>query len=81
MLLRDLDPVLIKKIDELAKKNNQSRQIYLKKHIELLATDFIQSEKISHLEKQLQANTLALKNVSETMNTMNLIIQELTEGE
>ena len=61
ILLRDLDPVIVKQIDEMAKKYNQSRQIFLKKQIELMATDYMQSNKIDHLEKQLQANTIYLK--------------------
>lgn len=77
--IREVNPVIVKTIDELARKNNQSRQVYLKKQIELLATDYMQSEKISHLEKQLQANTLTLKEVAKAINRMNSIIEELME--
>ena len=79
IILRDLDPVIVKQINEIAKKNKQSRQIFLKKQIELMATDYMQSDKIDHLEKQLQANTIYLKRNAEVMNEMNDLIRVLTE--
>ena len=79
IILRDLDPIIISKIDEMAKKLNQSRQVYLKAQIELVAIDYIQSTKMDHLEKQLQANTIYLKRNAEVMNEMNDLIRVLTQ--
>ncbi|WP_256497977.1 hypothetical protein [Sinobaca sp. H24] len=31
IILRDIDPHIMKSLDEKAKKNNESRQVYLKK--------------------------------------------------
>lgn len=63
----------------MAKKLNQSRQVYLKAQIELVAIDYIQSTKMDHLEKQLQANTIYLKRNAEVMNEMNDLIRVLTQ--
>lgn len=82
IVLRNLDPIIINKIDLAAQKQKQSRQLYLKSHIELLATDYMQSEKVSHLEKQLQANTIALKEFSKVIDRMSSIVEELiAEGD
>ncbi|WP_438313221.1 hypothetical protein [Sporosarcina sp. FA9] len=56
--IKDVDPIIVCKIDEMAKKLNQSRQIYLNARIELIAIDYIQSTKMDHLEKEMQANTI-----------------------
>jgi hypothetical protein len=77
--IRDVDPVIVSKIDEMAKKLKQSRQVYLKAQIELIAIDYIQSTKMDHLEKQLQANTIYLKRNVDVMNVMNDLIRVLTE--
>lgn len=80
IIIRNIDPVILKKIDEVAKRNKQSRQVYLQKQIELMATDYMQSEKVSYLEKQLQANTIILKEVADAMNNMTSIIEEMSSG-
>lgn len=80
IIIRNIDPVILKKIDEVAKRNKQSRQVYLQKQIELMATDYMQSEKVSYLEKQLQANTIILKEVTDAMNSMTSIIEEMSSG-
>ncbi|ARJ38652.1 hypothetical protein SporoP8_07075 [Sporosarcina ureae] len=77
--IRDVDPVILSKIDEMAKKRKQSRQVFLKGQIELIGTDYMQSAKVSHLEKQLQANTITLKEVAKVMNEMNGVIKSLLE--
>jgi len=40
--IRDVDPVIVSKFDEIAKKLKQSRQVYLKAQIELTAINYIQ---------------------------------------
>ncbi len=74
--IRDVDPVILSKIDEMAKKRKQSRQVFLKGQIELIGTDYMQSAKVSHLEKQLQANTITLKEVAKVMNEIVYLLTE-----
>lgn len=84
--IRDLDPMVIKKIDELAKKNKQSRQKFLKTQIENLSI-------INELQRQedrftllvnriliiLKKNTDAFQNVNEVMGKMQSILLDIED--
>ena len=80
--IRKVDPVAIKKIDELAKRKGISRNEYLKKHIEQMAiiNDISETEDkyanlvetvVDRLEQAndiIQENSIMLKRVIEQKN-------------
>lgn len=77
ILIRDVDPHAVKKIDEWAKKKNVSRQIYLKELLEKATLLEMVSQADNSFEKQLQVNTLFLEKASDSMNNLVGVLKEL----
>ncbi|EJR25925.1 MULTISPECIES: ribbon-helix-helix protein, CopG family [Bacillus cereus group] len=77
VLIRDLDPSIVKRIDELAKAKKISRQEFLHRYISNLAV--IQDMKDlqdKHIELQKQSMILIKQN-TQTMNRMLQVIEEI----
>lgn len=80
--IRKVDPVAIKKIDELAKRKGISRNEYLKKHIEQMAiikdisetedkyTNLVETvvDRLEQANDIIQENSIMLKRVIEQKN-------------
>lgn len=81
LLLRDLNPAIVKAIDEKAKKSNQSRQVYLKDMIEnhVMLKDF--NDREAELKESLERNTNVIHLVQKQLEKNNEILEELTEEE
>jgi len=77
VLIRDIDPHAVKKIDEWAKKKDLSRQAYLKELIEKATLLEMVSQADNSFEKQLQVNTLFLEKTSDSMNDLVSVLKEL----
>ena len=77
LLIRDIDPHAVKKIDEWAKKKKVSRQVYLKELIEKATMLEMISNAEDSFEKQLQVNTLFLEKTSDSLNGLVDILKEL----
>ncbi|MDJ0332669.1 hypothetical protein [Planococcus sp. S3-L1] len=77
LLIRDIDPHAVKKIDEWAKKKKISRQVYLKELIEKATMLEMISNVEDSFEKQLQVNTLFLEKTSDSLNGLIDILKEL----
>lgn len=77
LLIRDIDPHAVKKIDEWAKKKKVSRQVYLKELIEKATMLEMISNVEDSFEKQLQVNTLFLEKTSDSLNGLVDILKEL----
>ncbi|WP_298830061.1 hypothetical protein [uncultured Planococcus sp.] len=77
LLIRDIDPHAVKKIDEWAKKKKVSRQIYLKELIEKATMLEMISNAEDSFEKQLQVNTLFLEKTSDSLDGLVEILKEL----
>lgn len=77
VLIRDVDPHAVKKIDEWAKKKDMSRQAYLKELIEKATLLEMVSQADNSFEKQLQVNTLFLEKASDSMNDLVEMLKEL----
>lgn len=77
VLIRDIDPHAVKKIDEWAKKKDLSRQAYLKELIEKATLLEMVSQADNSFEKQLQVNTLFLEKTSDSMNDLVGVLKEL----
>ncbi|MGK9185739.1 hypothetical protein KXS12_26385 [Priestia filamentosa] len=63
MIIRNIDPTAVKKIDELAKEKGISRQEFLKGQLEMLAFFREQTTRERHLENLLDKNSEIIKKV------------------
>lgn len=74
--IRNLDPTLIKKIDELAKKQKLSRQVFLKNVIE----NFAVSENFKELEgnylEVIEKLAFVIKDNTAIMNEIKMMLGE-----
>lgn len=79
--IRNVDPFAVKKIDEWAKKQNKSRQVYLKELLENATMLEMISDSNVRMEKQLEVNTLFMEKVSFQLEKMTEIFAELIVDE
>lgn len=84
ILLRDIDPVAIKKIDELAKEKGVSRQYFLKGQIETLAFFQEQTTRERHLTNLIDKNLLFMSKmyyaVEENTKTLNNLYESIEKA-
>lgn len=67
MIIRNIDPTAVKKIDELAKEKGISRQEFLKGQLEMLAFFREQTTRERHLENLIDKNIEMIKKCSQFM--------------
>ena len=77
LLIRDIDPHAVKKIDEWATKKKVSRQAYLKELIEKATMLEMISNAENSFEKQLQVNTLFLEKTADSLDELVGVLREL----
>ncbi|MBY0201494.1 hypothetical protein H7U05_30280 [Priestia megaterium] len=79
--VRNVDPIAVKKIDEMAKRKNISRQEFLKSQLEMLAFFHEQTNRELQLENMLEKVLQMMGQCSTTMENMNEIMHELMGGD
>ncbi|MGR9527509.1 hypothetical protein ACSS31_27920 (plasmid) [Priestia megaterium] len=79
--VRNVDPIAVKKIDEMAKRKNISRQEFLKSQLEMLAFFHEQTNRELQLENMLEKVLQMMGQCSTTMGNMNDIMHELMGGD
>ena len=79
--VRNVDPIAVKKIDEMAKRKNISRQEFLKGQLETLAFFYEQTNRELQLENMLEKVLQMMGQCSTTMENMNDIMHELMGGD
>ncbi len=77
--IRNVDPIAVKKIDELAKKKKMSRQEFLKGQLETLTLFQAKTDREIELENLVRFNIQTVEKCTEVMETMNQFIKELME--
>ncbi|KRF47285.1 hypothetical protein ASG98_17235 [Bacillus sp. Soil531] len=77
IFLRNIDPVAMQKVDELAKENGMSRQKFLKEQFEVLAFFDEQVAREKRLEAIIEQNIEMMKQCAISIEKMNDIIYEL----
>ncbi|PFT50389.1 hypothetical protein [Priestia megaterium] len=77
ILLRDIDPTAVKKIDEIAKEKKISRQEFLKGQIETLAVFQEQKDREAELENIIYQNIKMMEKCAIAIETVNGFIQEM----
>lgn len=81
LLIRDIDPVLVKQLDEQAEKQMCSRQELLKGLLTTWCVDGVQSTQITRLEQQLEANTLHLKRSATELEQLTKLFREVMQDD
>ncbi|MED0905199.1 hypothetical protein [Bacillus nitratireducens] len=79
--IRDIDPVALKKIDEIAKRKGVSRQKFLKAQIEMLAFFQQQHKREMELENIIQKNIRMMNDCYGEMKKMNEFIQMMMQDD
>ncbi|WHY71263.1 hypothetical protein [Fictibacillus enclensis] len=77
--IRNVDPIALKKIDEMAKKKSISRQEYLKSVIEKTAYDPETNEQIKHLELIIEKNAYVMEEATKSISRLENLLVELLE--
>ncbi|MET1123071.1 hypothetical protein ABWU59_29570 [Priestia megaterium] len=77
IFLRNIDPVAMQKVDELAKENGMSRQQFLKEQFEVLAFFDEQVAREKRLEAIIDQNIGLMKQSAISIEKMNNILYEL----
>ncbi|MHA7740409.1 hypothetical protein [Priestia aryabhattai] len=77
IFLRNIDPVAMQKVDELAKENGMSRQKFLKEQFEVLAFFDEQVAREKRLEAIIDQNIEMMKQCAISIEKMNDMIYEL----
>lgn len=75
--IRGLNPHAVKKIDELAKEKNISRNEYLKNVLEELSFLEMKDNVNDRLEKQIQINNIVMQKNSESLDELVSILKEM----
>lgn len=77
ILIRNLEPAAVHKIDELAREKGMSRNEYLKNSLESLAFLTIKDGIVYQLEKQIEANSIVMRQTVNTLDELISILKEL----
>ncbi|WP_341963654.1 hypothetical protein NM897_17375 (plasmid) [Planococcus maritimus] len=75
--IRGINPHAVKKIDELAKEKNLSRNEYLKNVLEELSFIEMNDNVNDRMEKQIQINNIVLKKNTDSMDELVNVLKEL----
>lgn len=79
--IREVDPIAVKKIDEIAKRKGLSRQKFLKDQIEMLAFFQQQNKREMELENIIQKNIHMMNDCYNEMKKMNEFIQIMMQDD
>ncbi|MGG0730877.1 hypothetical protein [Bacillus paramycoides] len=79
--IREVDPIAVKKIDEIAKRKGLSRQKFLKYQIEMLAFFQQQNKREMELENLIEKNIHMMSDCYSAMEKMNEFIQLMTQDD
>lgn len=79
--IRNLEPHTVRKLDELARKNNISRNEYLRNHLNSFTVNHLHSDLLERYEKQLEANMFLLEKTNDVLNNIDNTFKELMEYE
>ncbi|MED1107828.1 hypothetical protein [Bacillus paramycoides] len=77
--IREVDPIAVKKIDEIAKRKGLSRQKFLKDQIEMLAFFQQENKREMELENIIPKNIHMMNDCYSEMKKMNEFIQMMMQ--
>lgn len=77
--IRNVDPVALKKLDEMAKNKSISRQEFLKSLVEKIAYEPEQNEREMQLEMIIKKNNQIMEEAINTIKRFENLLVDLTE--
>ncbi|QQK77829.1 hypothetical protein HUG15_21105 [Salicibibacter cibarius] len=77
--IRYMEPWAVKKIDELAKEKQMTRQEFLHGQLMQMAIFHQEDERVQRLEHLVQSNLQVMERCADSMQTMNALIGEEPE--
>lgn len=80
ILIRNLEPAAVHKIDELAREKGMSRNEYLKNSLESLAFLTIKDGIVDRLERKIEENTIIMQQTVNALDELIAIMKELIVG-
>lgn len=78
--IRDMDPIIVKKIDELAKKHHMSRNEYLKRHLSKIAIVQELEETESKYSNLINVLVDKLEQSNDVIENNSVIIEKFIGG-
>ncbi|MGG0258741.1 hypothetical protein ABEY48_02650 [Bacillus mycoides] len=79
--VRNMNPVAVKRIDEIAKAKGLSRDKFLQGQLETLAFYREQQNRELYLQQLLEKNIYAMESCFEAVKEMNAFLKLMTEDE
>lgn len=79
--IRNIEPMAVKKLDELAKKKGLNRSEYIREMILDLSVLEMKDNTLDRLEKQLEVNNVWMKQNTNTLDELVHILKELIVDE
>lgn len=76
LIIRDVDPMVVKKIDELAKKNGKSREAFLRKKLEQMSALTITEEINDKYSEIVSLTVSVIKENTKELNKLNMILEK-----
>ncbi|SDI43386.1 hypothetical protein [Natribacillus halophilus] len=77
--IRYMEPWVVKKIDELAKQKQMTRQEFLHAQLTQMAIFHQEDERVQRLEELVASNLHVMERCATSMQTMNALIGDETE--
>lgn len=78
--IRDMDPIIVKKIDQLAKKHHMSRNEYLKRHLSKIAIVQELEETESKYSNLIHVLVDKLEQANDVIENNSVIIEKYIRG-
>ncbi len=79
ILLRNVDPIIIKKFDEMAKKKSISRQEYLNSVLTRVAYEQGMNDREALLEMLVRKNVQVMEKMSDRVDRLENLLADLME--
>ncbi|MDQ0856704.1 hypothetical protein [Bacillus sp. V2I10] len=77
--IRNIDPIVVKKFDEMAQRKSISRQEFLKSILEKVAYEPEQNENEMRLEWTISKNIQVMEMIVERVDQLDNVLQDLLE--
>lgn len=76
IIIRDVDPMIVKKLDEMAKKQSISREAFLRKKLEQMSALVITEETNDKYSEIVDLTISVIKENTKELNKLNTILQK-----
>lgn len=76
LLIRNVDPIIVKKIDEMAKKQSISREEFLRKKLEQMSSLAITEEINDKYSEIVTLTVSVIKENTKELNKLNMLLEK-----